>query len=499
MADPNQGTWATGLLGNYLDGLDEKDKHTAVGMGLLNIGSGLLSQSGPGGSIAQGFAQGAQQAAALPQQLQQQAYMRAVMGAKLADMKRTQAEQDRRDKYFKSAFGDGETPQAAGSFLPSSSLANGQGPTIANAQSGAASGTAPLPAQTSTTPATVGGLRLPPGLSREMAAMLGPDATYRMMIDYNTKLAEKGLEAPKVETIYDKATGREVKQYFDPTTRQWVTQGGVKAPDVGTGMVYENGQAQFVPGYAEGQTRFAGAKAGIEANARNASDTAFAGAKAYNTAMGGARAELTPVQVGDKQMPLAQAKPYLNELGKTQGDMSRPQKVENDLRQEFTSLQPVKNYREVVPIMKSMEEAAGRNTKASDLNMVYGLAKMMDPNSVVREGEMVMVKNAGALPDWLVGSINGLNGGAQLQPNTRDAVMTEARSRYSAIKGAHDEAAGVYRGMSQRYNVNPDNVLVDISGAMDAPQWRPSSKKSMGARGSAPNLPALPSGFTIVQ
>lgn len=90
MADPNQGEWATSLLGNWLDGLEQKDKNQAVGMGLLNIGGGLLSQAGPGGNIGQGFAQGAQAAAAIPQQIQQQAMQRMMFQQKMAQQKAMQ-------------------------------------------------------------------------------------------------------------------------------------------------------------------------------------------------------------------------------------------------------------------------------------------------------------------------------------------------------------------------------------------------------------------------
>ncbi len=132
------------------------------------------------------------------------------------------------------------------------------------------------------------------------------------------------------------------------------------------------------------------------------------------------------------------------------------------MRKEIQQLPSYKNLAAAAPIYKAMAETAGRNTKASDLNLVYGLGKIMDPTSVVREGEMIMVKNTASLPDWLQGAIASLNGGAALTPETRQAIMTEA---YGRVKGYNDEFQqnmGQYQGIVQRNGINPSDVIPDV-------------------------------------
>ncbi len=132
------------------------------------------------------------------------------------------------------------------------------------------------------------------------------------------------------------------------------------------------------------------------------------------------------------------------------------------MRKEIQQLPSYKNLAAAAPIYKAMAETAGRNTKASDLNLVYGLGKIMDPTSVVREGEMIMVKNTASLPDWLQGAIASLNGGAALTPETRQAIMTEA---YGRVKGYNDEFQqnmGQYQGIVQRNGINPADVIPEI-------------------------------------
>lgn len=171
------------------------------------------------------------------------------------------------------------------------------------------------------------------------------------------------------------------------------------------------------------------------------------------------------------------------------------------LRKEIQQLPSYKNYAQAMPIYRSMFETAGRNSKASDLNLVYGLGKIMDPTSVVREGEMVMVKNASSLPDWLQGVIASLNGGAALAPDTRRALMTEAYGRVQGYDQAFQQDAQMYQGIVERNRMNRADVIPDF-GAYKP--WEIPSEKAL-EQNTSPikvNSPEearkLPSGTSII-
>lgn len=157
------------------------------------------------------------------------------------------------------------------------------------------------------------------------------------------------------------------------------------------------------------------------------------------------------------------------------------------LRGEVRQLPSYKNLAEATPIYKTMLDSAGRNSKASDLNLVYGLGKIFDPGSVVREGEMVMVKNTAGIPDWLVGTINALNGGAALTPETREAIMREAHSRIQSYKQTFDQDAGQYRGIAERNRMNTADVMPDFG---EFQPWTPPQTAPAGAAPAA--APAQP-------
>jgi hypothetical protein len=132
------------------------------------------------------------------------------------------------------------------------------------------------------------------------------------------------------------------------------------------------------------------------------------------------------------------------------------------LRHEVTQLPSYKNLSQAAPIYQSMAEAAGRNTKAADLNLVYGLGKIMDPGSVVREGEIQMANNAQGWQEKLNGIIAQINGQGGLTPEGRQALMAEAYGRIGAYKAEFDRDAGRYKGITERNRMNVADVIPDF-------------------------------------
>lgn len=178
---------------------------------------------------------------------------------------------------------------------------------------------------------------------------------------------------------------------------------------------------------------------------------------------------------------------YAKELAAAKRD---PDSDVTNLRKEVQQLPSYKNLQQAAPIYRSMFDTAGRNTKASDLNLVYGLGKIMDPTSVVREGEMIMVKNSAGMSEQLMGAINALNGGAALTPETRQALMQEAYSRMDTYRQQFDQDMGQYRGIVGRRGFNADDVIPNIGEfkPYEAPP-KPSGKGQPAPTGQAQPLP----------
>jgi hypothetical protein len=134
-------------------------------------------------------------------------------------------------------------------------------------------------------------------------------------------------------------------------------------------------------------------------------------------------------------------------------------KAAQGLRKEVTSGDQFNRYSEALPVYESMVETLGRDDKFSDLNLVYGLAKIMDPTSVVREGEQIMVQNSASLPQYLIGQINAVSGGAALRPDVRAKLMKEAESRVRAYHAAAGQEQSFYGDVADSYQIPREHVL----------------------------------------
>ena len=165
----------------------------------------------------------------------------------------------------------------------------------------------------------------------------------------------------------------------------------------------------------------------------------------------------------------------------------------SSVRKEVQGLTSYKNLANATPIYKSMADTANRDTRASDLNLVYGLGKIMDPTSVVREGEMFMVQGINTLPSKLVEGINSvLTGQSSLSPEARKQIMDEAYSRIASYKSAYDADAQMYRDIAGRYNINPADILPQFG---EYKAWEPAGPVTPGAKPGAPTPGTVVDGY----
>ncbi|NYT33925.1 phage tail tip lysozyme [Rhizobium sp. WYCCWR 11128] len=162
-----------------------------------------------------------------------------------------------------------------------------------------------------------------------------------------------------------------------------------------------------------------------------------------------------------------------------QGTGFKPEDV-SSLRKEIQNLPTYKSYQQALPSYSSMIDTAKTDSKASDLNLIYGLGKIMDPNSVVREGEMTLVQNTSSWPDWLKGAYDSVTGGSRLEPATRKAILGEARSRMTAYRGALDNDITQYRGIIGRRGMNEADILPTLGDIAEVPSLTPAPAADVG-------------------
>ena len=241
------------------------------------------------------------------------------------------------------------------------------------------------------------------------------------------------------------------------------------------------------------------ARAGAEAGAREAATLPFAGPRAAATAAGSFYA--TPQRIGDSLVmipaPGAPAPPGAPRMGagvpsagagapgapavpgapagqpgapqpapqpgapsvvySAPRDAEKTASMEDTLRQNYVKMPEVANYKEVASAFNSATSAG--NTLAGDLNLVYAFAKAMDPGSVVREGEQIMIQRTGGVFDRLKGMVESITGGARLTPEIRMALMNELNTRVLSLQQQHDSVRGQYEAIARQRGLNVESVL----------------------------------------
>jgi hypothetical protein len=167
-------------------------------------------------------------------------------------------------------------------------------------------------------------------------------------------------------------------------------------------------------------------------------------------------------QTGDSPIPKAppgvDPKTWREQQTRNLASATAPDNIDN-MRKEIHQIPSYKTYTAAVTPYLSMLQSVKTDSKAADLDLVYGLAKIMDPNSVVREGEMVMVNNTQGLGDRFAGLLNGVVGGARLTPDARASVMVEAKNRMDAMRQSWDADAGAYGRIADARGINRDHIL----------------------------------------
>lgn len=128
------------------------------------------------------------------------------------------------------------------------------------------------------------------------------------------------------------------------------------------------------------------------------------------------------------------------------------------LRKEFEGLDPVKNYMTVLPLYR--RAATAPNTRAGDISVIYALGKMFDPTSVVREGELILSKNAAP---WLVKVASEANsqisGKGAISPETRKQIVDALKGQVDAMKLGYQRERERFSSYAPSYGVEANEIV----------------------------------------
>lgn len=128
-----------------------------------------------------------------------------------------------------------------------------------------------------------------------------------------------------------------------------------------------------------------------------------------------------------------------------------------DLRKEVnTQLKP---YAEIGDMWAKVRQAGTNPTAANDMALIFGYMKILDPGSVVREGEFANAQNSAGVPDRVRAMYNSVLNGQRLSEAQRQDFL---KSAYGAVQSQAPRVQSVinyYTDVATASGVNPKSVI----------------------------------------
>jgi hypothetical protein len=206
-------------------------------------------------------------------------------------------------------------------------------------------------------------------------------------------------------------------------------------------------------GLTQAQTQQAVAATAAHAAARRASDATRAAAEEQ------AR-RISEGVVPPEKRPEAEAK--------LRSEYANATKVFRDVRDSFGRVQ------------------ASRDDAVGDLSLIFGYMKMLDPGSVVREGEFATAQNAAGIPDRVRNAYNRAINGERLGEAQREAFKRQASDLFSVASGDEKKIRQGVTRVAQNYGLRLDNIFLDEGGAPSLPSSAQASQALSAAVGRIP-------------
>lgn len=187
---------------------------------------------------------------------------------------------------------------------------------------------------------------------------------------------------------------------------------------------------------------------------------AVEGAPAATPAAAPTAQRITPRQAARLVMA-GVPKPVVEMLMQRDGVPKETADMEQSLRKEYATL--AKPYFEVRDASSRVEQAAAQPSAAGDLALIFNYMKMLDPGSVVREGEFATAQNAAGVPDRIRNLWNRLLSGERLNESQRADFVGQARGLFKRQERQYQKIQNQYKQISQRLGLDPSNTILDFT------------------------------------
>ncbi len=134
----------------------------------------------------------------------------------------------------------------------------------------------------------------------------------------------------------------------------------------------------------------------------------------------------------------------------------RPE-LEGKFRKEYSD--QTKGYQDVKEAYSRV--LASGDTAVGDLSLIFGYMKMLDPGSVVREGEFATAQNAAGVPERIVNIYNKIISGERLSESQRKAFKGQAKTLFSQAQNREKTVRSGIERIAKGYGLDTQNIFYE--------------------------------------
>ena len=100
-------------------------------------------------------------------------------------------------------------------------------------------------------------------------------------------------------------------------------------------------------------------------------------------------------------------------------------------------------------------------TAAGDLALIFNYMKMLDPGSVVREGEFATAQNSAGIPERIRAQYNRVKSGERLTETTRADFLQQAKNLYETQADSQSYLEAEYKTYAEEYGFKPSRIVTN--------------------------------------
>lgn len=151
----------------------------------------------------------------------------------------------------------------------------------------------------------------------------------------------------------------------------------------------------------------------------------------------------------------ARAEAEARQMGAGVIPLDKRPEAEAKFRKEYSD--QTKGYQEVRAAYQRI--LASEDSAVGDLSLIFGYMKMLDPGSVVREGEFATAQNAAGVPDRVLNLYNRVASGERLNKSQRQSFKGQADKLYKTAATQEETVRNGIGRIATGYGLKTENIF----------------------------------------